>query len=231
MQNISSFISAVTRPPTVQTATPPSAAASPTTGATTPASQSFNLSSNPEFSSSSLLNDNVASHPSASQDVLKENSPSLEAPAGNKHTSAAGAHVPPGSFYSSAQTPYNSSRSANHSSPSFSKDRLVTSRRPKVLFIADAIGQNVDIRHLEEATNSLIYTESAFGANYDQAALYPDENFVCASLNAPSKRDYSSAILQGLSSDITNLENEPSNSGNLEFLKQKVFVASQNSLY
>ena len=141
-----------------QAATPPSAEASPRTGTTTPASQSSNMSSNPEFSSSSLLNDNVASHPSASQDVLKENSSSLEATAGNKHTSAAGAHVPPGSFYSSARTPYNSSRSTNHSSPSFSKDRLVTSRRPKVLFIADAIGQNVDITHLEEITNSLICT-------------------------------------------------------------------------
>jgi hypothetical protein len=54
-----------------QAATPPSAEASPRTGTTTPASQSSNMSSNPEFSSSSLLTDNVASHPSASQDVLK----------------------------------------------------------------------------------------------------------------------------------------------------------------
>jgi hypothetical protein len=69
-QNISSFISAVTRPPTVQAAPPPSAEAS-TTEPTTPTSQSSNLCSNQEFSSSSLLNVNVASHPSASQDVLK----------------------------------------------------------------------------------------------------------------------------------------------------------------
>ena len=88
----------------------------------------------------------------------------------------------------------------------------------------------MDIRHLEEATNSLIYTESAFGANYDQAALYPDENFVCASLNAPSNRDYSFAILQGVSSDITNLDTEPGNSAHLEFLKQSVFVACQNMI-
>jgi hypothetical protein len=67
-ENISSFISAVTRPPTGQAALPPSAEASPTTEPTTPAS---NLSSITEFSSSSLLNVNVASHPSASQDVLK----------------------------------------------------------------------------------------------------------------------------------------------------------------
>jgi hypothetical protein len=48
--------------------------------------------------------------------------------------------------------------------PLLSQDHLVTSRRPKVLFIADAIGQNVDITHLEDTNNSHINTESVFEA-------------------------------------------------------------------
>ena len=41
---------------------------------------------------------------------------------------------------------------------------------------------------------------------------------------------YSFAILQGVSSDITNLDTEPGNSAHLEFLKQSVFVACQNMI-
>ena len=107
--------------------------------------------------------------------------------------------------------------------------RLETSKRPKVLFIADSIGSNADIRHLEEATNSLIYTEKAYGATYKVDALFPNKNFSAAAMNAPSKRPYSYAILQGSSTDITNLDTSAGDS-NIEFLKQEVAIASKNMI-
>ena len=108
------------------------------------------------------------------------------------------------------------------------RSRLATSQRPKVLFIADSIGSNVDVRHLEEATNSLIYTEEAYGAEYKPDAFRPHENFNYASNTAPSKRNFKYAILQGSSTDITDLDTSKVNHAQMEFLKQEVFVASQN---
>ena len=107
--------------------------------------------------------------------------------------------------------------------------RLQTSKRQKVLFIADSIGTSADIRHLEEATNTLIYTEKAFGAAYKADAYRPNDNFIYVARNAPRKRNYSHAVLQGSSTDITNL-NTTAGYNNLEFLKQEVTVASQNMI-
>ena len=106
---------------------------------------------------------------------------------------------------------------------------LPTSKRKKVLFITDSIGCVADIRHLKEATNTLIYKEKAYGAGYKANALKPNQNFVQASMCLPTKRDYSYAVLQGSSVDVTNLDTSPNNH-NVEFLKQEVFVASQNMI-
>ena len=101
------------------------------------------------------------------------------------------------------------------SSPSsLPSNRLPTSKRQKVLFIADSIGRNVDMRHLEEATNSLIYTEKAFGAQYKADAFRPNDNFAYVSMNAPCKRNYKYAVLQGSSTDITNLNTSAVNATN-----------------
>ena len=104
--------------------------------------------------------------------------------------------------------------------------RLETSKRPKVLFIADSIGSNADIRHLEEATNSLIYTEKAYGSAYKPDALKPHQNVLQVADTAPMKRNYKFAILQSSSTDITNLNtNLP-----LEYLKQEVAISSKNMI-
>ena len=104
--------------------------------------------------------------------------------------------------------------------------RLETSKRPKVLFIADSIGSNADIRHLEEATNSLIYTEKAYGSAYKPDALKPDENFLQVASTAPKKRNYNFAVLQSSSTDITNLNT----THHLEYLKQEVTISSKNTI-
>ena len=119
-----------------------------------------------------------------------------------------------------------SSKPPHSSCPPPYPNRIPTSKRNKVLFIADSIGTNVDIRHLEEATNTLIYTERAYGASYKPDAFKPHENFTSLSLNAPLKRNYSYAILQGSSTDITNLNS----SSNLSFLLQEVTIASKNMI-
>ena len=111
-----------------------------------------------------------------------------------------------------------------------STQRIPTSKRSKVLFIADSIGHNVDIRHLEEASNTLIYTEKAYGADYKHTAKYPNKNFVYASNTYTRKQDYKYAILQGLSTDITNLDTSTPNSTNIEYLKQEVYLASQKMI-
>ena len=101
----------------------------------------------------------------------------------------------------------------------------MTSKRDKVLFITDSIGRNV-----EEATNTLIYTEVAYGAAYKSDALKPNDNFVYVAQNAPQKRQYKYAILQGASSDITDLVIPDSSPATTQYLKQEVFINSQNMI-
>ena len=110
--------------------------------------------------------------------------------------------------------------------PSQKTARLQTSRRPKVLFITDSIGSNADIRHLEEATNTLIYSEKAFGAAYKADAYNPNRNFNYVAMNAPRNRNYKYLVMQGSTTDITNLNTED----NFEYLKQEVSIASKNMI-
>ena len=85
-----------------------------------------------------------------------------------------------------------------------------------------------DFRHLEEATNTMIYREEAFGAQYNADAFRPLDNFTDVSRHAPSKRNYSYVILQGSSTDITDLDTSAPGNANLDFFKQQVFISSQN---
>ena len=96
--------------------------------------------------------------------------------------------------------PQHSSKPSTPATPSI--DRLPSSKRHKVLFIADSIGRNADVRHLEEATNTLIFTEKAYGAQYKTDALKPNKNFCYVSANVANKRDYKYAVLQGASTWI-----------------------------
>ena len=122
-----------------------------------------------------------------------------------------------------------SPRNTDQQSHSLRTARLQTSKRPKVVFIADSIGSIADVRHLEEATNTLIYSKKAYGASYKSDAYKPNENFVYVAKNAAQKRNYSFAVLQGSSTDITNLHTSSPNH-NLEFLKQEVTIASKNMI-
>ena len=129
---------------------------------------------------------------------------------------------------SSQPSPTPPSTSSPESLPPQKRGRLKTSLRPKVLFIADSIGSTADIRHLEEATNTLIHVEKAYGAAYKVDARYPNKNFTSASMNAPSRRPYSYAVLQGFSTDITNLDT--SAASNSELFRQEVTITALNLL-
>ena len=144
-------------------------------------------------------------------------------------------HVHQAGMFSRPNLSSSANRSTTHphdASPSGSSapanSRLPTSLRSKVLFIADNIGSNVDVRHLEEATNTMIYMENAFGAGYKVDAFRPNENFTDACMNAPARRKYSHVVLQGSSTDITDLDTSDGGTSNLEFLKQEVVIASKN---
>ena len=54
----------------------------------------------------------------------------------------------------------------------------------------------------------------------------PHDNFTSLSITAPLKRIYSNAVLQGSSTDITNLDT----SSNFTFLLQEVTIASKNMI-
>ena len=108
--------------------------------------------------------------------------------------------------------------------------RLPTSKREKVLFITDSIGSNADRRHLEEATNTLIYTENAYDAQFKADAWRPDLNFCDVVKRVASKRDYKYAVLQGASSDVSNLDTSDPSPPNIAWFEQEVFISSQNMI-
>ena len=116
------------------------------------------------------------------------------------------------------------------SPPSSSKPRLPTSKREKVLFISDSIGTKADKRHLEEATNTLIYEEKAYGAQYKHNAWNPHMNFCDVAPRVACKRDYKYAVLQGGSSDISDLDTSTASPANIAFFEQEVFISSQNMI-
>ena len=146
---------------------------------------------------------------------------SLETPASMENARKTNTAVPPRKSFTPSPS---SDPPANARS-----ERLETSKRNKVLFIADSVGNSADIRHLEEATNTMIYVEKAFGASYKADAYRPNDNFIYVARNAPIKRNYSHAVLQGSSTDITNL-NTSAGDNHLEFLKQEVAIASKNMI-
>jgi hypothetical protein len=57
------------------------------------------------------------------------------------------------------------------------------------LFIPESIGSSADSRHLEKGTNTIIYTEKAFGAEYKVDAYRPNDNFIYVARNAPRKKE------------------------------------------
>lgn len=113
--------------------------------------------------------------------------------------------------------------------PRSSISRIPTSEREKVLFISDSIAHDVDRRHLEEATNTLIYSEKAFGAQFKSDALFPHLNFCDIAPHVACKRDYKYAVMQGASIDISNLDTS-NPATNIAYFEQEVFVSSQNMI-
>ena len=76
----------------------------------------------------------------------------------------------------------------------------------------------------------MIYREEAFGAQYKADAFRPQDNFADVSMHAPSKRNYSYAILQGSSTDITNLDTSASGYGNFDFFASRNMIAAARNI-
>ena len=79
----------------------------------------------------------------------------------------------------------------------------------------------------EEATNTLVYRESALGAMFKADHLRPYENFADVSTHAPAKRKYSYAVLQGSSTDITNLDTSAVGANNIDHLSRKFYCLQE----
>ena len=175
--------------------------------------------------SCSSLPSNSSSFSSSANQASPETFPSLENPV---RTSNSNTKLQPSRTATPPTRPGLSSPAGPSST--LTRGRLPTSQREKVLFITDSIGRNSNIRHLEEATNTLIYVEKAYGAQYKVNALFPHQNFCQVAPNVALKRDYKYAVFQGASIDITNLDTTNHTTANEAFWHQEVLISSQNMI-
>ena len=220
ISKMSSTFAAKTSPPQHSSEVPPQNSPSTSPASPPPSSSSGPAASFPSFSKTSPSTRSSLEDPRTDTNMNNNNNFTTPAPPPNC-TPPPQTSTPP----RTSAPPHTSASPRNPDQHQQSKSvRLLTSKRPKVLYIADSIGSIADIRHLEEATNTLIYSKKAFGASYKADAYKPNENFVYVAKNAAPKRNYSFAVLQGSSTDITNLQTSSPNH-NLEFLKKEVIIA------
>ena len=230
LQNISASISSVSRPPVP--IVPTISSTSQTSSAVLPPHSSNRSSAIGSPSSRYPGTSTVFGIPQPVS--CTQQSSSLEAPASlpcpdRPPVGSSAARAPAPAAFTARSSPRHSS--TTHAMPSsLPSERMPTSQRSKVLFIADTIGSHADIRHLEEATNTLVYRESAYQAQFNADAFQPHQNFMDVSFHTAPERNYTYAVLQGSSSDISALDTSPDAATNLEYLKQQVFIASQNMI-
>ena len=106
---------------------------------------------------------------------------------------------------------------------------------PRILYICDEVGANVDIKHLEHATRKKVIRTKAYttiNSTEKNAAkkppLHPKFNFTDVIAEKISHNDYHSLIIQSGSVDITNLDTKSDPATHTEYYRQEVKIAAQN---
>ena len=130
---------------------------------------------------------------------------------------------------SSAQLP--STPGISSSTPS-SASRSMKPR--KTLLVGDSISANIDIQHLENATQSKFTSVRAYSSVHDaksnpakQAARFPNSNFRDVVPAALEKDNYQTLILQAGSVDITNLNTKDNQSKYMEYYRQETVMSAK----
>ena len=130
---------------------------------------------------------------------------------------------------SSAQLP--STPGISSSTPS-SASRSMKPR--KTLLVGDSISANIDIQHLENATQSKFTSVRAYSSVHDaksnpakQAARFPNSNFRDVVPAALEKDNYETLILQAGSVDITNINTKDNQSKYMEYYRQETVMSAK----
>ena len=106
-------------------------------------------------------------------------------------------------------------------------------QKPKILFVADSVGRNVQFNRLERATNIRIKTAKAYSSFEHKSARWPKLNVTDVTKKELTKNqyndEYDALVLSAPTVDVTNLDTaklKPSD--NTEFFKEEVINSSKN---
>ena len=107
-------------------------------------------------------------------------------------------------------------------------------RKINVCLIGDSIAHNVDIKELEESTNTLITKRKLYGSVEDTVSMFPKKNLTDVVPQELIRKfnqtglDFDVLIIQASSTDITNLDTSTNAIENVEYMKKCATVSSQN---
>ena len=113
--------------------------------------------------------------------------------------------------------------------------KTVYMKKPKVLFVADSVGRNVNFNKLERATNTRIKSTKAYSSENHNAARWPEKNVTDVTKKELAKNVHNDGIdvlvLSAPTVDVTNLDTSKLRpSDNIEFFKQEVINSSKNMI-
>ena len=92
----------------------------------------------------------------------------------------------------------------------------------------------MDIKELEESTNTLITKRKAYGSVEDTVSMFPKKNLTDVVPQELVRKfnqtglDFDVLIIQASSTDITNLDTSTNAIENVEYMKKCATVSSQN---
>ena len=116
--------------------------------------------------------------------------------------------------------------------PSNHKQKSPFNSQPKILYVADSVGNTASVRKLENMSKCKIRTARAYSSTYDEQARWPQHNFtdvVRYALENPGRDNFDVLVMSAPTVDITNLDTSKlSPSASTEVYQQKVTVSSQN---
>ena len=108
-------------------------------------------------------------------------------------------------------------------------------KEPTTLFVGDSISANVDIKSLENATETKFVTAKAYCSIKDNVknvakypAMFPNSNFTDVITSELAKDDYENLVIQAGSVDITNLNTQDNPLEYLEYFKQETILSAKN---
>ena len=170
--------------------------------------------------------------------LLRNNQQSQNSSKANDIPSQA-CHIPPQPAASSSPLSP-PPRSWSSPRPSTSGPTTTTEKhdnQPKILYVGDSVGMNVNLEAIEDATQSHLVTAKAFSSVYDdtkneakEPSKHPAANFKDVVAYEIAKNKYKALVLQAGSVDVSNLNTKDEPTKYIDYFKQEV-VQSANNLF